>query len=55
MVLQELQGQGNFGLSAPKREPKQLSPTSDMSKYGTVKKSFNRYLPILSVMLYINS
>ncbi|ESO94334.1 hypothetical protein LOTGIDRAFT_215869 [Lottia gigantea] len=39
----EPQGTGNFGLSAPKRERKQISPTSDMSKYGTVKSSFNRF------------
>ncbi|XP_021353279.1 sorting nexin lst-4-like isoform X2 [Mizuhopecten yessoensis] len=38
-----LQGQGNFGLSTAKREPKQISPSGDMSKYGTVKKSFNRF------------
>lgn len=38
----QLPGSGNFGLSAPKRERKQLSPNSDVSKYGTVKKSFNR-------------
>ncbi|XP_055996699.1 sorting nexin-33-like isoform X3 [Ostrea edulis] len=39
----QLPGSGNFGLSAPKRERKQLSPNSDVSKYGTVKKSFNRF------------
>ncbi|XP_050404479.1 sorting nexin lst-4 isoform X2 [Patella vulgata] len=39
----ESHGQGNFGLSVPKRERKQVSPTSDMSKYGTVKSSFNRF------------
>lgn len=38
-----LGGSGNFGLAAPRREPKQLSPNSDISKYGTVKKSFNRF------------
>lgn len=40
---QELPGQGNFGLLRAKREPKQLSPNNDMSKYGTVKKNFNRF------------
>lgn len=40
---QELQGPGSFGLSQAKREHKQLSPSGDMSKYGTVKKSFNRF------------
>lgn len=41
---QDLGGQGNFGLSAPNREGKQVSPTGDnMSKYGTVKSSFNRF------------
>ncbi|XP_062590061.1 sorting nexin-33-like [Saccostrea cucullata] len=39
----QLPGSGNFGLSAPKREKKQLSPNSDVSRYGTVKKSFNRF------------
>ncbi|KAJ8299164.1 hypothetical protein KUTeg_023224 [Tegillarca granosa] len=38
-----LGGSGNFGLAAPRREHKQLSPNSDISKYGTVKKSFNRF------------
>ncbi|KAK7488820.1 hypothetical protein BaRGS_00019955 [Batillaria attramentaria] len=40
---QDLQGQGNFGLAAPRREGKQLSPSAEMSKYGTVKSSFNRF------------
>ncbi|KAK3101901.1 hypothetical protein FSP39_007184, partial [Pinctada imbricata] len=39
----ELQGGGNFGLSAPKRDNKQLSPKSEMSRYGTVKKNFSRF------------
>lgn len=39
----QLPGSGNFGLSAPKREKKQMTQNSDFSKYGTVKKSFNRY------------
>lgn len=39
----QLPGSGNFGLSAPKREKKQITQNSDFSKYGTVKKSFNRY------------
>ena len=41
-LSQDLQGQGNFGLSVSRREGKQLSPTGEMSKYGTVKSSFNR-------------
>ncbi|KAK7099096.1 sorting nexin lst-4-like [Littorina saxatilis] len=41
---QDLQGQGNFGLAVARREGKQLSPTGvEMSKYGTVKSSFNRF------------
>ncbi|KAL8573103.1 hypothetical protein ACOMHN_027363 [Nucella lapillus] len=40
---QDLHGQGNFGLAAPRREGKQLSPTGEMSKYGTVKSSFSRF------------
>ncbi|KAI8783952.1 sorting nexin-33 [Biomphalaria glabrata] len=40
---QELGGQGNFGLAAPKRENKKVSPGSEMSKYGTVKSSFSRF------------
>ncbi|GFN87287.1 sorting nexin [Plakobranchus ocellatus] len=40
---QDLAGQGNFGLAAPRREGKQISPGSEMSKYGTVKSSFNRF------------
>nr|XP_022342203.1 sorting nexin-33-like isoform X3 [Crassostrea virginica] len=39
----QLPGSGNFGLSAAKRERKQMSQNSDFSKYGTVKKSFNRF------------
>ncbi|XP_060562601.1 sorting nexin lst-4-like isoform X2 [Ruditapes philippinarum] len=39
----ELQGQGNFGLSQGGRPKSSTSPPSDMSKYGTVKKSFNRF------------
>nr|XP_011414474.2 sorting nexin-33 isoform X4 [Crassostrea gigas] len=39
----QLPGSGNFGLSAPKREKKQMTQNSDFSKYGTVKKSFNRF------------
>ncbi|XP_045175995.1 sorting nexin lst-4-like isoform X3 [Mercenaria mercenaria] len=38
----DLQGQGNFGLSQG-RPKSSTSPPSDMSKYGTVKKSFNRF------------
>jgi len=45
--LQDLQGQGNFGLTVSRREGKQLSPTGEMSKYGTVKSSFNRQAPFL--------
>ncbi|XP_071116192.1 sorting nexin lst-4-like isoform X1 [Haliotis cracherodii] len=40
---QDLQGSGSFGLSVPKREHKAHSPTSEMSKYGTIKSSFNRW------------
>ncbi|GFS07825.1 sorting nexin [Elysia marginata] len=40
---QDLAGQGNFGLAAPTRREKQISPGSEMSKYGTVKSSFNRF------------
>ncbi|XP_076471286.1 sorting nexin lst-4-like isoform X2 [Babylonia areolata] len=40
---QDLHGYGNFGLAAPRREGKQLSPTGEMSKYGTVKSSFSRF------------
>ncbi|XP_067655131.1 sorting nexin lst-4-like isoform X3 [Haliotis asinina] len=40
---QDLQGTGSFGLSVPKREHKAHSPTSEMSKYGTIKSSFNRW------------
>ncbi|RUS75446.1 hypothetical protein EGW08_016796 [Elysia chlorotica] len=40
----DLAGQGNFGLAAAtRREGKQISPGSEMSKYGTVKSSFNRF------------
>lgn len=37
----ELQGQGNFGLSQAK--PKRDSSNGELSKYGTVKKSYNRF------------
>ncbi|XP_012935877.1 sorting nexin lst-4 [Aplysia californica] len=40
---QDLGGQGNFGLSAPTKREKQLSPGTEMSKYGTVKSSFSRF------------
>ncbi|XP_041366274.1 sorting nexin lst-4-like isoform X2 [Gigantopelta aegis] len=40
---QDLHGSGTFGLSVPRREGKQISPTLEMSKYGTVKSSFNRF------------
>ncbi|KAK3600278.1 hypothetical protein CHS0354_013705 [Potamilus streckersoni] len=43
-IQQELQGGGNFGLSQPNRDSKaSISPPSDVSKYGTVKKSFSRF------------
>ena len=47
--FQDLQGNGSFGLSQAKsrRETSAGSPPGgDMSKYGTVKKSFNRLVPI---------
>ncbi|XP_025086940.1 sorting nexin lst-4-like [Pomacea canaliculata] len=42
-IGQDLQYQGGSGLSAPRREHKQLSPTGETSKYGTVRSSFNRF------------
>ncbi|CAG5121777.1 unnamed protein product, partial [Candidula unifasciata] len=40
----DLGGQGNFGLGVrQQRDSKQMSPGSEMSKYGTVKSSFNRF------------
>ena len=51
--LQDLQGQGNFGLAVSRREGKQLSPTGEMSKYGTVKSSFNRQAPFLDWDVYL--
>ncbi|PVD33772.1 hypothetical protein C0Q70_05032 [Pomacea canaliculata] len=42
-IGQDLQYQGGSGLSAPRREHKQLSPTGETSKYGTVRSSFNSH------------
>ncbi|CAL1535965.1 unnamed protein product [Lymnaea stagnalis] len=40
---QDLGGKGNFGLEAPKREGKKVSPGQEISRYGTVKSSFSRF------------
>ena len=56
--FQDLQGNGSFGLSQAKsrRETSAGSPPGgDMSKYGTVKKSFNRLVPIYLLEAEIKS